>query len=71
MKVKSTLPARNAQTSRLWRITDAICQGPVLQLVQVCAILDLNTPIIWWTFVKEAVIRWMPVKTLNVAKEAE
>lgn len=48
MKVKSTFPARNTQTSRLWRITDAIFQGPVLQLMPVCAKLGLNRPVIGW-----------------------
>jgi hypothetical protein len=52
MKAKPKFPARNAQTSRLWRIADAIYQGPALQLMPVCAKLDLNRP----------VIRWMPAK---------
>ena len=34
MKVKLTFPLGNAQTSRLWRIADAICQGLVLPSCQ-------------------------------------
>jgi hypothetical protein len=36
------------RTSRLWRIADAICQGPALQLMLACVKLDLNRPLIGW-----------------------
>ena len=48
MKAKSTFPVRNAQRSALWRIADAICQGPVLQKMPVYSILGLNRPVIRW-----------------------
>ena len=53
MKVKSTFPASNAQASRLWRIADAICQGPALQLLPVCANLSPNRPVIRWISVEQ------------------
>jgi hypothetical protein len=53
VKAKSTFPPRNAQTSRLWRITNAICRGLVLQLEPAYSILGLN----------RRVIRWMPDKS--------
>ena len=48
MKVKSTFPVSNGQTSRLWRIADAICLNPVLQLMPICANLGLSMPVIGW-----------------------
>ena len=48
MKAKSTFPASNAQTSPLWRITNAFCRGLVLQLEPDCEKLGLNRRVIRW-----------------------
>ena len=48
MEVKSMFPASNGQTSRLWRITNAICQRRELHQTQILASLGLNRPVIRW-----------------------
>ena len=47
-ELKSIFSASNSHTLRLWRIASAICKGPLLQLLPVCAKISLNRPVMRW-----------------------
>jgi len=62
MNVKSTFPASNGPTLRLWRTADAAYQGLVLPKLPVCAKLNLKGPVIWWMSVYCNFVTAIPAK---------